>query len=169
MDKYIEQILLTKPGFKQKGLFGLCIAIMCVGIYFIMFVSFSPGVAIVVVGAFLTYMVRQSFNMEYEYLFVNGDCDISKIINKSSRKDVYSFKESDVARVLSFESEKCQNEIQVNANLVLKDFSSGESNAKDLARYMFFVNTKDGTTGVILDLNKDTEEHILDCYKKKLD
>ncbi len=168
MDKYVEQILIAKPDFKQKGLLGLCISGVCLGIYFILFVSFSPGIAIIVVAGFLTYMVKQGFNVEYEYLFVNGDCDISKIVNKSSRKDIYSFKESDVSRVLTFESDKCQNEFKVNANLTVKDFSSGKDDGT-LKSYVFFVNTKGGTVGVILDLNENTEEHILDCYKKKLD
>ena len=168
LDRYTEQIIQKKPDIKQKTLLAVMVAIICVGVYLMMFISFSKGIAVIAVGAFLTYLVKQTFNAEYEYLFVNGDCDISRIINKSSRKDIYSFKESDVTRVMSYNSDKCQNEFEVNANLTIKDFSSGIKDNSD-NWYVFLANINSGTAAIILELNEKSLEHIAECYKKKLD
>lgn len=168
LDRYTEQIILKKPDIKQKALLAVMIAVICAGMYLMMFISFSKGIAVIAVGAFFTYLVKQSFNAEYEYLFVNGDCDISRIINKSSRKDIYSFKESDVTRVMPYNSDKCQNEFEVNANLTVKDFSSGIKDNSD-NWYVFLANIKSGTAAIILELNEKSLEHIAECYKKKMD
>lgn len=167
VDRYTEQILNKKPSGGQKALFAGTMLIIAVGVYFILFIGFSVGVAIIAVGCFAAYMVKQGFDAEYEYLFVNGDCDIAKIVGKSSRKDIYSFKESDVKRVMTYNSDVCQNEFEINGELSIKNFTSGISdNAEDW--YVFFTNVKSGTVAVILELNEKSIEHVNECYKKKL-
>lgn len=167
MDRYTEQILKKKVDGGQKALFACGIAVILIGVCFILFIHFSLGVAIVAAGCFFAYVVRLAYDAEYEYLFVNGDCDVAVIINKSNRKDKYSFKESDVQRVLLYNSEVCQNEFQVNAELSVKDFTSGKKEKSD-EWYVFFTNAKSRTVAVVLELNDRSLEHVRECYKNKL-
>lgn len=168
MDNYVEQIVDKLPSVKQKlALFG-AIFVTAIGVTMIFFYSFSIGVAVIAVGAFLIYLAKMYQAMEYEYLFVNGDCDIAAIINKSNRKNTYSFKAGDVTRVLPYNSLKFQNELEVNAELSVKDLSSGKRDNRGKC-YAFLVNVKGGTLAVVLELNEKTIEHVESFYKNKIE
>ncbi len=168
MDNYVEQIVEKLPSMKQKlALFG-AIFVTAFGVTMIFFYNFSIGVAVIAVGAFLVYLAKMYQAMEYEYLFVNGDCDVAAIINKSNRKNIYSFKVGDVTRVLPYYSLKFQNEIEVNAELSIKDFSSGYDEKKDKC-YVFLANVKGGTVAIILELNEKSMEHAEVFYKNKIE
>ena len=168
MDKYTEQILEKKPDIKQKLLMLGAILVTAMGVALLCFVNFGIGVALAALGGFLIYWAKLSSYAEYEYLFINGDLDIARITNKSTRKDIYSFKYGDVQRVLTYNSEKFQNELEVNAELTLKDFTSGNEDNQEMW-YAFLVNAKNGTHAVVLELNEKTLEHVKECFKKKLD
>ncbi len=168
MDRYTEQILKKKPDGKQKLMLIGSIVIIAIGVYAMMFIHFSIGVAVTAIGGFLTYLAKLALDAEYEYLFINGDCDIARITNKSARKDIYSFKASDVQRILTYNSNKCQNEFQVNGELSIKSFTSGIKD-NDNNWYVFFANAKSGTVAIILELNDKSIEHITDCYKNKIE
>lgn len=59
-------------------------------VFFIDAVFFAAGMLIpavlLAVGGFFVF---RSWNYEYEYVYVNGDFTVSKIIRKAKRKDVY--------------------------------------------------------------------------------
>ena len=167
MDKYTEQIIVKKPDGMDRLKIALCILVIIVGVLSILFYDFGIGVAIVAVGGFLCYWANTYLKSEYEYLFINGDCDVARIINQSSRKDVYSFKESDVTRVLPYNSDKFQNEIEINDKLSLKNLTSGNKDNTD-SWYAFLTNSGKETVAVILELNEKNIEHVNDCYKNKL-
>lgn len=167
MDRYTEQILEKKPDIKEKLLMLGAILVTAMGVALLLFVDFGAGVAVGVLGGFLIYLAKNSSYAEYEYLFINADLDVARIINKSTRKDIYSFKDGDVQRVLLYNSDKFQNELEVNAELSLKNFTSGNKDNQDMW-YAFLVNAKNGTNAVILELNEKTLEHVKECFKKKL-
>ncbi|MBE5944576.1 MAG: hypothetical protein E7258_06620 [Lachnospiraceae bacterium] len=167
MDRYTEQILTKKPDMKQKLLIIGAVLITAMGVAFICFVHFSAGVAIATVGGFLIYWTRLCSNSEYEYLFINGDLDIARITNKSTRKDIYSFKDGDVQRVLPYNSDAFSNELQVNAELTVKNFTSGDLDNQD-SWYVFMTNAKNGTHGVVLELNEKSLAHVKECFKNKM-
>ena len=168
MDKYTEQILEKKPGMKQKMFLIAAILVILVGVYFCLFIDIGSGTTIIIVGAFLVYLAKMSFNTEYEYLFINGDCDIAKIKNKASRKNVFSFKESEIQKVWEYSSLKFQNELEINSQLKVKNFTSGLKENSD-KWYGFFTSGEAGTQVIILELDEKSREHISECYKKKMD
>ena len=58
-------------------------------------VLFLPVLAFVVIGVLLL----RSWRYEYEYVYVNGDFEVSKIIRKEKRKDLYRCDRKDMATV----------------------------------------------------------------------
>lgn len=166
MDNYTEQILKAKPPMKYNLMMAGAIAVTAVGVFFLFCVSGTLGITLIVVGAFLIALAVNLRNYEYEYAFTNGDCDIARIVNRSSRKDVYSFDEGDVLRVVPYTSEKFQNEMQVNDKLAIRDFTSGDKAHED-AWYAFLISRNDVTTAVLLELNKKSVQHVKKALKSK--
>lgn len=165
MDSFTEQILKAKPTGKQTLAFIGAILFTVIGVYCLLFVSGSIGIAIVVVGAFLIYYFKMNQNIEYEYSFLNSDCDIDTIINKTNRKKAYEFAGSDVSAVLRYDSEKFQNEIEVNAKMTIKNLTSRNTDNTD-NWYVFMVNFGGGTDAVVLELNEKSLEHVKSVYNK---
>ena len=75
------------------------------------------------------YFVIPKTDVEYEYLFINGDFDIDMIMSKTKRKKVKSFKlsESDLAAPLDYHRMDYYNG---NQNMKVLDFSSGNPEHK---------------------------------------
>ncbi len=170
MDVYVEQILKRKPQKSQIAAMAGSIVVILLGILFILCVSMSIGIAAIAIGAFLTYVIKQRMNAEYEYIFTNGDFDVAVIYNMSSRKDYYSFDESNVLRILPYTSEKFQNELSVNAELTVKNITSEDKSKQD-SWYAFMINNSSskGTTAVILELSEKSLESVKLSYKNKLE
>ncbi len=165
MDSFTEQIIKAKPTGKQTLAFVGAILLTVVGVFCLLFVSGSIGIAVIVVGAFLIYYFKMNQNIEYEYSFLNCDCDVDVIINKTNRKQVYELSGSDVSAVLMYNSDKFQNELEINAKLTVKNLTSGNKDNSD-NWYVFMVNSGNGTTGVVLELNDKSLEHVKAAYNK---
>lgn len=167
MDSYTEQILQKKSGLREKLNYFISGLVLLAGITFVCFVSLSLGILLVAVSCFLFYYAKLSYDVEYEYIFTNGDCDIARIKSKEFRKTIYAFQEADVQRVMKFTSGSFQNELEVNSKLNLKDFTSGiESNKENW--YAFMINGKDTTYAVVMELSDKSLEHITKIFKNKV-
>ncbi|MBQ7707125.1 MAG: hypothetical protein IJT72_05025 [Lachnospiraceae bacterium] len=168
MDNYTEQIINAKPGMKQFILFAAAIMLTAFGIIAALFISFSTGAICVILGGIAIYFTKLNMSFEYEYIFTNGDFEIAKIIAKSTRKNVCEIHDGDIKRILPFSSEKFQNEMDVNADLTIKDFTSGnEENADDCFAFISNNNGKD--LAVILELNDKNKDYLKSVYKTKLE
>jgi hypothetical protein len=168
MDNYIEQIVESKPGgLEYIKVIGSGI-LTAAGLF--VFLLISPGIGLLVfaLGIFLVHLSKNASKYEYEYEITNGDFSIDKIINKASRKHMLNFDESDIQRVLTYESAKFQNELDVNSKLVVKDFTSGnEKNKADW--YAFIVNSKKDTMAVVIELDGRGREYIENYFKKRIE
>jgi len=89
-DVFKEQLVKRQPSTKDyilKTLIGLgFIAVTAALIY----VSQNLGFVLVPVLLFMFFNPYGRFNIEYEYVFTNGDLDIDCIANKSKRRNVLS-------------------------------------------------------------------------------
>lgn len=168
MDNYTEQIMEATPTTKSKLAFFGSIALTALGVFMMLFVHFGFGILAAVIGGVLIAYTKAFQSIEYEYLFVNGDCEIACIMSKSSRKNKFSFTEGEVLRILKYDSDKCKNELQVNLELVVKDFTSGDTDNSS-NWYVFFLDGKKRSIGVILELNDKTLEHVNNNYKSRLE
>lgn len=168
MDSYTEQILKVNPSAKQRLMLAGAIAVVAVGAFLAICVNGNLGLTLLVIGAVLTAFASNVQKSEYEYAFTNGDCDIARIINRASRKDVCFIAEGDVLRILAYQSEKFQNELQVNAQLAVKDFTSRDYE-KEEQWYAFMISENGVSTAVILELNEKSLTHVKSIFKKKLE
>lgn len=105
MDSFKEQII-KKQTTKNDRMRKLSIMVGSVALAFaiIFFVLSVPRWA--VIGIFLAclciyggFYLIQNLNIEYEYIFTNGDIDIDKIIAQRSRKRLVTIKVNDATSV----------------------------------------------------------------------
>ena len=75
------------------------------------------------------YFVIPKTDVEYEYLFINGDFDIDMIMSKTKRKKVKSFKLSEADLAAPLDSHR-MDYYNGNQNMKVLDFSSGNPEHK---------------------------------------
>ena len=170
MDNYTEQIIEGKPYSKHYFCIVASSLVAACGVVFVLlFINLiSIGLILAVLGGFGIYFSVLSMSYEYEYIFTNGDCDVARITNKSSRKEMYSLKQEDVQRILKYTSPKFQNELDINKKLRVSDYTSGnEANKENW--YAFLTNKKDKTDALVIELDDERIEYIRSIYKKKIE
>lgn len=106
MDSFKEQIV-TKLPTKNDGVTKACIMVGCVALAFALiiftfsyFINFS--VIAIFAACFAVYggiLLIQRMNIEYEYIFTNGEIDIDKIIAQKSRKRLCTIKVSSATSI----------------------------------------------------------------------
>ena len=107
---------------------------------------------LLIVGAILIavdYFVVPKFDVEYEYLFVNGEFDIDMVMAKSKRKRVKSFNLSEADLVAPLNSHR-MDYYNGNQKMKVMDFSSG---IEDHKRYAMITRDGGETCKVILELD----------------
>ena len=80
---------------------------------FFMAIMLIPALILGAAGFFLS----RSWNYEYEYVYVNGDFTISKILHKSQRKDVFHADRTDFEEIVPGR--------KTSEAAGIRDFSSG--------------------------------------------
>lgn len=164
MDTFTEQIIKAKPSAKQRMLLVGAIFVIIFSLFLVMFINGSIGLSVLVLGIVLYVCAGNAQRYEYEYEITNGDCDISRITNQTSRKNVYSFVEGDVKRIMPVDSDKFRNEKQVSANMVTRNFTSRNAAYKE-DWYAFFVNHNGEDEIVLLELKEKALEQLKGKYK----
>ena len=113
-----------KDSFVKYGLIVLTAIAVIAGLII------TPLIWIVAVALGIAcYFVIPNTDVEYEYLFINGDFDIDMVMAKTKRKKVKSFKlsEADLAAPLNSHRMDYYNG---NQKMKVLDFSSGNSEHK---------------------------------------
>ena len=166
MDNYTEQIVKKNPDAKQRMLLVGAVLVTMFGVAAMLCYDMSVGIMVLAAGCFLIYFAKNQQSQEYEYVFVNADCDIARISNKQNRKEVFSIKGGDVQKVLLYNSQQFQNELEAHGALVIKDFTSGDKSKQD-DWYMFITNSNGKTVAVGLELDDKTKTYVDVYYKNK--
>ena len=91
LEGYAEYAVQKKLKAKDRMPVVASAALMVVGLAIWTFIAGWVGPSILIIGIALTIITATRQELEYEYIFVNGDCEISKIVKRSSRKKVYEF------------------------------------------------------------------------------
>ncbi|MGN0355389.1 MAG: DUF6106 family protein [Muricoprocola sp.] len=108
-----------------------------------------PGLILLIAMAVADYFLILSFDVEYEYLYVNGELDVDKVMSKQKRKRIYSCDVKDLvvmAPVNSHELDAYRNRQEIKK----KDFSSGEPDSK---AYGMVIKTEKGMDYVLFEPN----------------
>ncbi|HIQ95220.1 MAG TPA: hypothetical protein IAB26_01530 [Candidatus Limivivens merdigallinarum] len=125
-DLYIELLVKKKRTATDTILKTLLIALTVIA--FLAGLLITPLALIVFVGLLvLDYFKLPGFDLEYEYLYVNGELDIDKIMSKQKRKRVGSFDMKNVEMVAPVKSHEL--DYYRNGKVKVVDYSSGEENA----------------------------------------
>ena len=126
-DFYTEQLIKKQTGFKdtlkKAGLIALAVASLFLGA----FIPFGMLISILIIVFVCAMFMRM--DVEYEYLFVNGDLDVDKIMHKSKRKRIFSTDAEEMA-LLAPENDPKLGEYR---NVKVLDVSSGAEHARRYA------------------------------------
>ncbi|MCF8019928.1 MAG: DUF6106 family protein [Vallitaleaceae bacterium] len=104
------------------------ITILAGGVLFLAVAFFIPGlrglIYIIAIGiVFGMVVLLRRFNVEYEYIFTNGELDIDQITNKSKRKRVLSIHVDDFAIMVPVSNKDYGKDVEKYSKLY--DVSSG--------------------------------------------
>lgn len=126
-DFYTEQLVKKQTNMKDVVIKAVLVAVTIVS--FLVMLMFPFGILAPVAMIVLDVIVFQRLKVEYEYLFVNGDLDIDKIMNKSRRKKMFSANVADVELLAPVDAA----ELRQFQNARIYDFTSGTGQAKEYA------------------------------------
>ena len=127
-DLYSELLVKKKQTAKDMVVkYGLIVltVIMAIGGLLVNGLLLVPAVALGVA----CYFVIPKTDLEYEYLFVNGELDIDMIMSKSKRKRVKSIQLAEADLVAPLKSHR-MDYYNGNQNMKVLDFSSGNPEHK---------------------------------------
>ena len=163
LEGYAEYAVQKKLKAKDRMPVVASVALMIAGLAIWTFIAGGVGPSILIIGIALTIITATRQELEYE---VNGDCEISKIVKRSSRKKVYEFEAGKIQKVLPYTSILFDNERQAHPEMVIRDYTSCFSDRED-QWYAFINNSKNRTEAVIIELNDKCLEHVKLFYKNK--
>ncbi len=130
MDSFTEQLVKKTPTtadhLKQAGSIALGVLIFLVMIrlgflfrlFTVIFVAIGLG------AVWLGWYLSREVNVEYEYIFVNGDLDIDKIVAQRRRKRLISIKANQIEQLHRYDPQKdnaISAEVRVVAAASLKE------------------------------------------------
>ncbi len=153
-DTYVE-LLIKKPEQKTAAwLYRIIIGLGAVLFFIGFFRHFMFSVAgIVVLGIGLVCYLIISPSIEYEYLYLDKELSVDKIINQSRRKKVAAY---DIT-TMEIMAPKGSHRLDSYGNLKVRDFSSerSEGNAFELV-----VEGDNGKERIIIDTNENLVKAI---------
>ena len=123
-DFYTEQLVKKRPDMKHLAIkVGL---ILITVIAFLIVLVFPIGIILPILAIVLDVIMFRRLNVEYEYLYVNGDLDVDKIMSRAKRKRMFSMNVSEMELLAPADAP----ELRQYQNARTLDFSSGTGQAK---------------------------------------
>lgn len=120
------------------------------------------GILIGVISGVIAYFLYLSTNLEFEYLYLDKEITVDKIMNQMKRKRVASY---DMERVEIIAPAKSYHlDAFKNRTFEVKDFSTKNKNTADQC-YILIYN---GTTKVILEANREFMKAIQTVAPRKV-
>ena len=161
-DLYSELLVKKEQTAKDKVIKFLLIgliaisAVMGLAIGLVWIVTLALGIA--------AYFIIPNLDLEYEYVFVNGELDIDKIASKSKRKRAKSFDLSKMEIMAPVNSHRMDYQNH-NTNLKVLDFSSGNKSHKIFA--MIIPDEKE-VYKVLIEPDQELIENIKKSCPRKV-
>lgn len=161
MDRYDEYCVKAK--LQPVGMLGIIGGVLLILIgAFIFFTLSTGGILIVALGFVLCTFSKDSMNVEYEYIFTNGDIDVAKVIAKKRRKNILSVGVDSIAKMARGDSDKVKNDMSLGKMKIKKYLGKDEPNP-----IAFYVGEGDDQYMLLLDLNDACLEHMKSVLKVK--
>ena len=162
-DLYSELLVKKKRKAKDNlikyGLIGLTALLAAAGLFLMPVLL----IAAIVVGV-VSYFIIPGTDLEFEYLFVNGELDIDKIMAKTKRKKVktLNLQEADLMAPLNSHRMDYYNG---NQKLKVLDFSSGDPEHK---RYAIIMRDGGETCKIIIEPDEALAKNMRNCAPSKV-
>lgn len=147
-ETYVECLVAKKPSLLLTFLKFFLIMIAAVVLIFSMLLSNLVGLIVAVAAGVGAYFATMNANIEYEYLYVDKEVSIDKVLAKSRRKKAGTYSVEQMEILAPLNSHRLDSYKNRDAKTV--DFSSGIA-AQPERRYMMVCN---GGTRVILEPNE---------------
>lgn len=144
-DYYTEQLVKQKTKMSSIVAKAALIAVTAVSVFVAL--MFPLAMILPVIMVVVDVLMFRRFDLEFEYLYVNGDLDIDKIMAKQKRKRVF---ETNV-RNLEVIAPTGSIELQQYQRTKTYDFSSGREGAKT---YEMVTTSQGQTVKIIFEPNQ---------------
>ena len=159
-DTYVECLVKKKTG---AGMQFLKILSIMLGVVFILLgMLLWPALIIGVIMAVAAYFISLNSDLEYEYLYLDKEITIDKVMAKSKRKRVAQFDVERIEILAPIKSYHLDN--YKNRNMKAVDYSSGVEEQPDKRYVMYY----DGSTKVILEPNQEMVQAIKNIAPRKV-
>ena len=160
MDFYKDLLVPKKQGFFTTIL-KMCLLALTATIVVWSFLLLRGLAAIVVIGViYFTWYLIKYFDIEYEYIYLNGEIDFDKIIAKTTRNRLITVKAKNV-ELYGVYDDQAKAKLQNSDIKKVFNFDSGNNNK------LYYMTTKDkefGKTLIIFEpddrIREDFEKHI---------
>ena len=159
-ETYVEWLVKRKtPAYMSLLKFLTIILAAC---FILLGFLFMPAMIIGIILAVVAYFVNLNADLEYEYLYVDKELTVDKVLAKTRRKRVAVFdigKMEILAPVKSWHLDNYKNRQDK-----VVDYSSGEEKQPDV-RYVFYY---DGQKKVIFEPNEEMIKAITTVAPRKV-
>jgi len=158
-DFYTEQLIKKQADMKDMVIKAVLVAVAIVSVLMVFIMPMGLIFPVIVIA--LVWFLISRLNVEYEYLYVNGDLDIDKIMNKSKRKRIFStnVKEMELLAPLG-----CPRLDQFG-NVKVINLSSGQADAR---LYAMIVANGGQTAKLIFEPNDTIIEGLFMLAPRKV-
>lgn len=163
MDSYCEHLI---PIRKDKKAIGLLVAIWLVllaiiGVCFLLISKLGVFAFILTVAAiFGGVWLTKQLNVEYEYIFTNGEMDVDIITSRTDRKRLITFKCKDIERIEKYRQNLPMFEKEQYAK------KSIYCNAKDEDVYCISFKHKMGRVCLVMQIKGNMQQAMLPYLDK---
>lgn len=162
-DTYYEILVKRKTDntVLAKKILLMCGIVFClVGVVFLTPIFFLGALGFGVA----CWLLFPKFDIEYEYLLVNGELDIDVIYSQSKRKKIAQYDLNSMDMLAPLNSTHLD---YYNGNTTLKvvDYSSREEGK---VPYAMITRDKTGTVKVLLELTQEAVENLRRTYPNKV-
>ena len=161
-ESYVELLVKKKKTPKDSILKGLMIA----GIVILVLIGLVIPLVLIAAIALgvLAYFKMPGLDLEFEYLYVNGELDIDKIMSKVKRKRVGSFDISKAEMVAPVKSHELDYYRQ-SKDMKVVDCSSGEDHANV---YGMVIKDEKGMKLVLFEPNQEILDDMRSIAPRKV-
>ena len=164
MEKYSERLVKGRVGTDAFLMMGGGIILAAGGVAMTVLLT-SFGLFFLAAGIFIIVQAVQRFDIEFEYLILNGDIDIAKIIAKKSRKNLRSISAEDIQYMAALSNEYARNDLDIKKQLKVYDYT--EKRPDSDSYYVVFENKKGKEAAYILDLDQKSLDIMKEALKMK--
>ena len=159
-DTYVEYMVARKPSVIMKFLKILLIMLTVVFVL----IGFFNFIALIIAAAAAAgaYFASLNADIEYEYLYLEREISVDKVMAKSRRKKVGTFSVEQMEIFAPLNSHRLDSYRNMNTKTL--DYSSGIANQPE-RRYMMIYN---GNTKVILEPNEEMIKAVQSVAPRKV-